>query len=169
MRYAPELLDRMDRIVAQGRPYPDEIGGKPSGMNCIYDLNACLAAFDMLVGRQQRMDRNLRAEWVDIPNDPVSCGSAEPGVDGEGKRLYAFSPTDKWVATLDTAGGPAKVIAEILQKNPSGWRQTSLWDDLTALYVLRSELFMVRGGHHEPCVSSDAVRRILAELLAAKP
>ena len=48
-------------------------------------------------------------------------------------------------------------------------QQTSLWDDLTALYIRRPELFMVRGGHHEPCVSSDAVRRILAEFLAAKP
>lgn len=169
MRYAPELLDRIDRIVAQGRPDPDEIGGTPSGFNCVYDLNNCLAAFDLLVGRRQRADRYLRATWVDIPNDPTSCGSAEPGIDKDGKPLYAFRPTARWAATLAASGGPAEVIGEMLKKNPNGWEQTSLWDDLTALYILRPELFMTRGGHREPCVPSETVRRLLAEFLAKKP
>jgi inosine-uridine nucleoside N-ribohydrolase len=169
MRYAPELLDRIDRIVAQGRPDPDEIGGTPSGFNCIYDVNNCLAAFDLLVGRRQRANRYLRATWVDIPNDPTSCGSAEPGIDRDGRPLYAFRPTEQWAATLNAGGGAARVIGEMLQKNPLGWEQTSLWDDLTALYILRPELFMIRGGHREPCVPSATVRRILADFLAKKP
>ena len=35
----------------------------------------------------------LRTEWVDIPNGLQSCGTAEPGVDDMGQRLYACRPT----------------------------------------------------------------------------
>src|SRR5215207_1874379 len=32
-------------------PYRDELGGQPASFNCVYDHNACSAAFDLLVGR----------------------------------------------------------------------------------------------------------------------
>ncbi|HEX2724790.1 MAG TPA: hypothetical protein VHN20_03105, partial [Beijerinckiaceae bacterium] len=70
MRYGSEMLGRVDRIVAQGRPYRDELGGQPRGFNCDYDQDACYAAFDLLVGRRHRADPNLRADWVDILGSP---------------------------------------------------------------------------------------------------
>jgi hypothetical protein len=61
MKYATAILPRIDRIVAQGRPYPDEIGGEPDGFNCVYDKQSCFAAFDLLAGRQLRGRR--RVPW----------------------------------------------------------------------------------------------------------
>jgi inosine-uridine nucleoside N-ribohydrolase len=166
MRYAAEILERVDRIIAQGRPYPDEPGGEPAGFNCVYDLDSCYAAFDLLVGRQQRTDRKLRADWIDIPNSPELCGSAEPGIDAQGKPLYAFRPVEAWSRDLEQAGGMAQTVAEVLSANPSGWEQTSLWDDLAALYLLRPDIFVVRGGHLEPCVPAATVRNLLAGYMA---
>jgi hypothetical protein len=166
VRYAAELLGRVERIVAQGRPYPDEPGGEPSGFNCVYDLDSCFAAFDLLVGRQQRAGPRFRAEWADIPNSPEACGSAEPGIDARGEPLYAFRPTEAWLEELDRAGGMARVIADMLRANPEGWEQTSLWDDLAALYLLRRDIFVFRGGHLEPCIPAAAVRSLLAAAMA---
>ena len=168
MRYGPELLDRVDMIVAQGRPDPDELEGQPAGFNCVYDLNSCLAAYDLLVGRRQRKDRHLRANWVDIPQSPIPVGSAEPGVDDTGKRVYPFAPTQEWAADLQKAGNAAAVISEILLKNPDGWKNTSLWDDLAALYLLRPELFTKQGGHWEPAVKAAVIRQVLADYMARK-
>jgi Inosine-uridine preferring nucleoside hydrolase len=166
MRYATAILPRIDRIVAQGRPHPDEIGGEPDGFNCVYDLPSCFAAFDLLVGRQQRVGQRLGATWVDIPNNAEACGLAEPGVDGSGKRVFAFAPDVAWLESLRDAGGRAKVIAEILQNQMESWKKTSLWDDLTALYILRPDLFGVRGGHLEPCIPSQSVRDLLKEFMS---
>lgn len=167
VRYAAELLPKVDRIVAQGRPYPDEDGGEPDGLNCTYDEPSCLAAFDLLVGRQRRAGRRLRTSWVDIPNNVEVCGLAEAGVDRSGKRQYAFAPREDWLESLLKAGGRAKVIADILKNNVNSWKnKTSLWDDLAALYIIRPELFGVRGGHLEPCISAASVRNILAELMS---
>jgi hypothetical protein len=168
MRYAAEILGRVDRIVAQGRPYRDEPSGQPAGFNCIYDQDACYAAFDLLVGRQQRADRTLRADWIDIPNSPEPCGSAEPGIDAQGKRVYAFRPTAEWAQELEQAGGMARVVGEMLRANPRGWERTSLWDDLAALYLLRPELFVVRGGHFEPCIPAASIRSSLTALMAGR-
>jgi Inosine-uridine preferring nucleoside hydrolase len=168
MRYGPELLDRVDLIVAQGRPEPDELEGQPAGFNCRYDLNSCLSAYDLLVGRRLRMDRHLQANWVDIPQSPVSCGSAEPGVDAEGAKVHPFRPTLEWAGQLHEAGGAAAAVSEILVKNPASWSGTSLWDDLAALYLLRPDLFAPRGGHLEPCVSAETVRHLLTAYMAGK-
>jgi hypothetical protein len=168
LQYAPMLLPKIYRITVQGRPYPDELGGEPEGFNCRYDHTACLTSFDLLVGRQLRSDRKLRAEWVDIPNGPERCASAEPGVDETGKRIFAFSPTIEWANNLLQAGGTAAVVGNILRTNPEGWSHTSLWDDLAALYLLRPELFVRRGGHFEPCVSANVIRNSLTEAIVSK-
>jgi inosine-uridine nucleoside N-ribohydrolase len=168
LRYAAEVLERADRIIAQGRPYPDEAGGQPDGLNCIYDRDACLTAFDLLAGRQLRAGRRLRTEWVDIPNGLQSCGTAEPGVDDMGQRLYAFRPTLDWADALAKAKGLAPEVAEMLQKNHDGWVRTALWDDLAALYLLRPDVFGVRGGHLEPCVRADIIRGMLTTALEGR-
>ena len=166
LRYAAEVLERVDRIVAQGRPYPDELTGQPDGFNCLYDRDACLTAFDLLVGRQQRADRRVRTEWVDIPNGLEPCRKAEPGVDDQGVRLYAFRPDGTWADALAEKPGMAPVIAAMLRANPEGWKKTSLWDDLAALYLLRPDVFAPRGGHIEPCVPAATIRQMLAAALA---
>jgi hypothetical protein len=115
MRYAAAILPRIDRIVAQGRPYPDEVGGEPDGFNCVYDKESCLAAFDLLVGRRLRAGRPLRIAWVDIPNNADACGLAEPGINEFGQKKFAFAPNVAWLESLRNAGGRARVIADILQ------------------------------------------------------
>lgn len=166
MRYGPDILDRVDLIVAQGRLDPDELEGQPSGFNCLYDVNSCLAAYDLLVGRRQRKDRHLRANWIDIPHGVVPVGSAEPGVDGAGKQSFLFAPTLEWAADLQQAGNGAAVISEILLKDPNSWKgTTSLWDDLAALYLLRPELFSNQGGHWEPQVKASVVRQVLLDYM----
>jgi hypothetical protein len=166
MRYATAILPRIDRIVAQGRPYPDEIGGEPDGFNCVYDKQSCFAAFDLLVGRQLRVGRRLRTTWVDIPNNADVCGLAEPGIDASRQRKFAFVPNADWLKRLRNAGGRARVIAEILQNKVESWEKTSLWDDLTALYILCPELFGVRGGHLEPCIPAQSVRDLLTDFMS---
>lgn len=168
VRYAADVLGRVDRIVAQGRPYPDEPGGEPAGFNCLYDVESCFAAYDLLVGRQRRAGPRFRADWVDIPNGPEACGAAEPGVDARGEPLYAFRPVEGWLQELERAGGMARVVAEVLRANPEGWKETSLWDDLAALYLLRSDIFVLRGGHFEPCIPAAAVRRLLAAAMGQR-
>jgi Inosine-uridine preferring nucleoside hydrolase len=166
MHYAAAILPMVDRLIAQGRPFPDEIGGEPFGFNCDYDRPSCIAAFDLLVGRQLREGRRLRTTWVDIPNNAEACGLAEPGIDGSGRHVFAFAPDMAWIESLRNAGGRAKVIAEILQSNVWSWRKTSLWDDLAALYIRRPELFGVRGGHLEPCIPAQSVRDLLKKFMS---
>ena len=43
-------------------------------------------------------------------------------------------------------------MADVLKANLDSWRQTSLWDDLAALFLLRPEIFGKRGGHFEPAL-----------------
>jgi len=178
LRYAPDILERVDRIVIQGRPYPDELGGEPAGFNCVYDLDSCYAAFDLLVGRQQRSGRRIRSTWVDIPLGAEACAAAEPGVNAEGKPVWAFSPVESWAVemiqaadrakqhdpTLDR-GRVARELARMLQRNPAGLDHTSLWDDLAALYLMRPDLFSNRGGHMEPCVPAAAIRAALTDAM----
>ncbi|MBL6459523.1 nucleoside hydrolase [Belnapia sp. T6] len=172
LRYAPDILGRIERIVVQGRPYPDELGGEPAGFNCTYDVDSCLAAFDLLVGRQQRGGRRFRATWVDIPQGPEACAKAEPGVNAEGEPLWAFAPVESWENELRELadryqkgevdrGQPARAVAGLL-RNRQGLANNSLWDDLAALFLIRPELFAVRGGHVEPCVPAATVRANLS-------
>ena len=166
MRYAPPLLGKVDAIVAQGRPAPDELDAEPGGFNCTYDRDSCLAAFDMLVGRRVRADRHLRALWMDIPHSPVGFGSAEAGVKSDGSPAYPFSPTIGWLDELKKSGGAAAVFSDVLANQPNSWNDTSLWDELAALYLLRPELFASRGGHWEPCVPAHMIRSALAAAMA---
>jgi hypothetical protein len=166
LRYAADLLPKVDLIKVQWRPYPDEPGGEPAGFNCVYDIEACRTSFDLLTGRQLRADRRLRVNWVDIPNGAESCGSAEPGVDGSGKRVFAFRPTEQWIHDLQGAGKAAHSVAEVLNEYPYSWHQTSLWDDLAALFLLRPDIFGRRGGHFEPCVPAATVRNLLTEAMS---
>ena len=126
MRYAPSLLDKVDAIVAQGRPAPDELDAEPGGFNCTYDRDSCLAAFDMLVGRRVRADRHLRALWMDIPHSPAGFGSAEAGMKSDGSPAYPFSPTIGWLDELKKSGGAAAVFSDVLANQPSSWNDTSL-------------------------------------------
>jgi hypothetical protein len=168
MRYGPELLDRINLIVAQGWPDPNELRQQPAGFNCTYDLNSCLSASDLIAGRRLRADRRLRVNWVDIPESPIGCGAAEPGIDPNGAPVYPFRPTWEWAEKLHEAGGRAKAVSDILMKDQAGWAKTALWDDLAALFLLRPDLFGARGGHWEPCVSADTVRNLLAAYMADK-
>jgi inosine-uridine nucleoside N-ribohydrolase len=168
IRYAPEFLSKVDQIVAQGRPFPDELGGEPAGFNCVYDKDSCMAAFDLLIGRQKRTGKRLRASWVDIPNGPDICGTAEPGIDVRGDRQFVFSPSISWAGDLERAGGIAKVVADMLRANAKGFEKTSLWDDLAALFILRPVVFGVRGGHLEPCISAQSARELLARFMSKK-
>lgn len=168
MRYAPELLSKVDQIIAQGRPFPDELGGEPAGFNCVYDKDSCMAAFDLLIGRQRRTGRPLKASWVDIPNGLDVCGRAEPGMDEKGIRKFAYVPSASWARQLEQAGGLALTIAAMLRANPSGLEKTSLWDDLAALYILRPDIFGVRGGHLEPCVTAQSARDLLSTFMSRK-
>jgi inosine-uridine nucleoside N-ribohydrolase len=168
MLYAPQILDKVDAIVVQGRPDPDKIGGAPSttGFNCLYDKPSCFAAYDMLEGRQQRVHQTLQATWVDIPDSPVTCGPALPGIAGDGAHVCAFRPTEEWAKRLAQARGQAWVVGAILIASQDSWASTLLWDDLTALYFVQPQLFVVRGGHVEPTISADTARDMLLEYMS---
>jgi hypothetical protein len=106
---------------------------------------------------------------VDIPNGLDRCREAEPGVDAkDGRKLFAFAPTLAWAEELANGQGPARNVAKMLLKNPESWSRTSLWDDLAALYLLRPDVFGVRGGHLEPCLPAAAVRQMLTRALEGK-
>jgi hypothetical protein len=57
-------------------------------------------------------------------------------------------------------------VAEVLNANRDSWQQTSLWDDLAALFLLRPDIFGRRGGHFEPCVPAATVRNLLTEAMS---
>ena len=159
LRYAPDILERVKRIVVQGRPYPDELGGEPIGFNCTFDLDSCYAAFDLLAGRQKRSGSRFRATWVNTPAGPKSCAAAEPGVDAEGNAYTPSARSQRGLMKLERAadqadgrtpglnrGSVAREVAKLLRSNPASLAQTSLWDDLAALYLMRPDLSAVRGG-----------------------
>ena len=66
------------------------------------------------------------------------------------------------------AGGMASIVAEVMRNNLEGLKETSLWDDLVALYLLNRNVFAQRGGHFEPCVPSDTIRAMLTEAMAKR-
>ncbi|MCK8786153.1 hypothetical protein M0638_17395 [Roseomonas sp. NAR14] len=170
LAYAPLLLARdwrePLRVVAQGSPYPDdEENGRPEGWNCAYDRPACEKAFALLTGH------GIRARWVDIPQGPSHCGTAEPGRTEEGRVQYAFHPTLGMAYALPPDGLAGKVSA-ILRRDAAGWAFTSLWDDLAAFYLLAPDLFARIdtsgrfGGHFEPCRAAETMRGMLVRAMA---
>ena len=63
------------------------------------------------------------------------------------------------VGELQGGARPARVVADVLKANLDSWRQTSLWDDLAALFLLRPEIFGKRGGHFEPALQQHPESR----------
>ncbi|MCW8088310.1 nucleoside hydrolase [Sabulicella glaciei] len=172
LRYDRAVVARLARVVAQGSPFPDdEARGQPDGWNCRYDYSACREAFARL-GR-----RDLRADWVDIPQGARTCGSAEPGKDAAGRRVYSFTPDAEMAwAFAATPDELPRNLGRLMLHNPVGLERTSLWDDLAALYLLRPDIFgRVRdpsgrsGGHFEPCVPAQQVRDMLVAASAGPP
>ena len=53
-------------------------------------------------------------------------------------------------------------------RHPEGWQETSLWDDLAALFLLQRDVFVIRGGHFEPCIPAGAVRKLLAAAMGRR-
>ncbi|MGG5820434.1 hypothetical protein [Falsiroseomonas sp. HW251] len=162
--YHHVIEDRLVQVVAQGSPFPDdEARGQPDGWNCRYDYTACEAAFARLNRREQR------ADWVDIPQGASTCGAAEPGRDPAGQRVYAFTPNAEMALAFSAVSHPLpNRLGQLMLHNPEAVNQTSLWDDLTALYLLRPDVFGRvsdssgrSGGHLEPCVSARQIRAIL--------
>ena len=100
-----------------------------------------------------------------------------------GKRVYAFSPVPSWADELERAaeqtdeqaatrnrGRVAREVAKLIRSNSTALAETSLWNDLAALYLMRPDIFAVRGGHVEPCVPATAVRAALVEaMILQKP
>ena len=90
---------------------------------------------------------------------------------GRGHRTLALwvldtNPTRAWYARQ--GGHEAGEKTEPLPGGAELHEVRLVWDDLAALYLLRPELFGRRGGHWEPCVSVDIVRRLLSDYMAGK-
>jgi Inosine-uridine preferring nucleoside hydrolase len=143
LRYGERIQGRLERVVAQGRPYLDEPGGRPLGFNCVFDEPSCRAALDRL--------HALGTVWVDIPQGPP----------------FQYTPTAGMMDALAGAGLPG-LVAAVMRARPQGWQGTSLWDDLAALYLLRPDAFRRVGAHHEPAVPPEEIRRLWALAVGAK-
>ena len=139
LEYAPAIRPSIRRVVGSGRPLAEN---NPDNFNCVYDQVAC-----------DKADVFLRsvpsAVWVDLPADGTS-----------------YPPTQSMIDKLGTSGLPG-VLHAILDTDPSQWQGTRLWDDTTALYLLRPELFHRNGAHFEPAVDEDALRAALVEAIDA--
>jgi hypothetical protein len=136
VRYEPRLAGKLRRVVSQGVPLEDIPAGRPPGFNCRYDLPACRRAHEML--RAGRL-----GVWVDVPRN------ATP----------PYAPTAEMVAQLRPTGLPGTLRAVMLA-NPAGWKETLMWDDTAALYLLHPEAFGAKGGHVEPTVAPEELRRL---------
>ena len=81
-------------------------------------------------------------------------------MNSQGEPLWAFAPVEVWENDLRTPadryrgsemdrGQPARAVADLL-RNRQGLANNSLWDDLAALFLMRPELFAVRGAMSSP-------------------
>jgi len=139
VEYAPVIRPSIHRVVGSGRPVSEN---NPDNFNCVYDQAACDKADVFL--------RSVRsAVWVDLPADGTS-----------------YPPTQAMIDQLGSAGLPG-VLHAILDTDPSQWQGTRLWDDTTALYLLRPELFRLNGAHFEPAVDEDTLRAALVGAINA--
>ena len=136
VRYRARLGGKLRLVVTQGLPLEDVPQGRSPGFNCRYDLTACRQAHEAL--RPARL-----GVWVDVPRN------ATP----------PYAPTAEMIAALAPAGLPGTLRA-LLLGNPEGWKDTLMWDDSAALYVLHPEVFERKGAHVEPKVSPDEIRRL---------
>jgi len=141
VHYAPMLRPLIRRVVASGRPV---VENNPDNFNCVYDQPACDKADKFL--------RTIRtAVWVDLPSDGTS-----------------YPPTQEMVNQLAGAGMPG-LLRAALNKDPSQWLGTRLWDDTAALYVLAPEHFRANGAHLEPVIDEETLRAALVNAINSPP
>jgi inosine-uridine nucleoside N-ribohydrolase len=148
VQYGPLIIDRIDSIVAQGRPTHSEAEGtNTKTFNCAYDVTSCEKAFTQT--------QALHPVWVDVPKRAAS----------------PYSPTIGMVQALRPDGLPGALKTALLAKQDT-WRtdlldhangNSYLWDQLAALFVLRPNLFHLVDAHMEPKVPAADIRRIWTE------
>ena len=143
VQYAPALGNRIQRVLASGRPLAEN---NPDNFNCVYDQPACEAADRLLRGRHP--------VWVDLPTD----ASPSP----------SYAPTEEMIERLAQAGMPGVLRAALLL-DPSQWLGTRLWDDTAAYSLLAPQDFAVNGAHLEPAVNEETLRRRLVRAINATP
>jgi hypothetical protein len=143
VQYAPALGNRIQRVLASGRPLAEN---NPDNFNCVYDQPACEAA--------DRLLRGLHPVWVDLPTD----ASPSP----------SYAPTEEMIERLAQAGMPG-VLRAALRLDPSQWLGTRLWDDTAAYYLLAPQDFAASGAHLEPAVNEETLRRRLVKAVNATP
>lgn len=136
VRYAGRLGPALRQVIAQGLPLEDVPAGRPPGFNCRYDLAACRQAHEILRAAKLGI-------WVDVPRGVTP----------------AYAPDAEMLSSL-AGSGLVGTLAAALRANTDGWKDTLLTDDAAALYVLRPELFAVKGGHVEPTLSPEDFRRL---------
>lgn len=136
VQYAPALGNRIQRVLASGRPLAEN---NPDNFNCVYDQPACEAADRLLRGRH--------AVWVDLP----TVGPA-------------YAPTEEMIERLNQTGMPGVLRAALLL-DPAQWLGTRLWDDTAALYLLEPQGFAVNGAHLEPAINEETLRRRLVRAI----
>ena len=138
MQYAPALGDKIQRVLASGRPLAEN---NPDNFNCVYDQPACEAADRLLRGP-------YAAAWVDLPTVPGP----------------AYAPTEEMTERLNQTGMPGVLRAALLLA-PAQWLGTRLWDDTAALYLLEPQGFAVNGAHLEPAINEETLRRRLVRAI----
>jgi len=141
VRYAPALGNRIQRVLASGRPLAEN---NPDNFNCVYDQPACEAADALLHGIPV-------VQWVDLP----TVGPA-------------YAPTEEMIERLNETGMPGVLRAALLL-DPAQWLGTRLWDDTAALYLLAPRDFAVNGAHLEPAINEETLRRRLVQAINARP
>ena len=144
-RYSPLIRDRIIRVVMEGKP-PRGDSTQPAGkisFNCEYNRAACDLAMVQL--------RGLHPTWVDVPS-------------GQGA---SYLPNMAMVQALKPSGLPGSTRAALMA-DPTTWDPASItdgntvrmWDVAAATYVLHPGLFAPVGGHVEPTVSPEQLRRL---------
>ena len=144
VRYAPALGDKIQRVLASGRPLAEN---NPDNFNCVYDQPACEAADRLLRGRPA-------VAWVDLPTD----ASPSP----------SYAPTEEMIERLAQTGMPGVLRAALLL-DPSQWLGTRLWDDTAAFYLLEPQDYALNGAHLEPAINEETLRRRLVKAINATP
>jgi inosine-uridine nucleoside N-ribohydrolase len=145
VQYAPALGDKIQRVLASGRPLAEN---NPDNFNCVYDQPACEAADRLL------RSRHVAAAWVDMPTD----ASPNP----------SYEPTEAMIERLAQTGMPGVLRAALLL-DPTQWLGTRLWDDSAALYLLAPQGFALNGAHFEPALDEDTWRQLLVTAINATP
>ncbi len=78
--------------------------------------------------------------WLDVPRNVTP----------------PYAPTAEMVAQLR----PTALPGTLMPANPNGWKDTLMWDDSAALYLLHPEAYGPKGAHLEPTVPPEEFRRL---------